>query len=1042
MDKYEYKVRADEINALIAEGKFAEAVKIADTIDWRRVKSVMMLCKISDLYKINRRYSESRDILLLAYEKHPTGRLIVYSLCELSIKMEDYVPAIEYYKEFVQIAPKDTGRYILQYRLYEAQDVSLEERIAVLEEFKKRDYREKWAYELAYLYHRIGLSTKCVEECDEMFLWFGEGKYVIKALELKALHTPLNADQQDKYDLWMQARETAGEPYEEDETGEENYEDEPADDSLGDTGRYSGTAGNETMSEPLTTELPEVKTVDLGQYNTINLQMALAESMREILDEEEAPEDVSEEEAPEEFELSDAEYIEEEYEEDGGDAEEFVGDDEEPAVYEDDGQEYEEVEEAAWSGEVEEASEDYGEAEEESETYEEIEEEPEVYEEVEEEPEAYEEIEEEPEAYEEVEEESEGFGEAEEVPEAYVKEEGPEIYAETEEEPEAYEQVKVQPAVSRNKKPQPAVHRKTQERAVRQQKTGIEAPTEEEPDGISDDDITKSLIAPLLEETIRLPDHRVVERTLKETSVAQFPKKAEVKEPVKDRRPTMDTDHLQAISAQIVQEDTASFDAQQILEQMKQEAVKNAERKASDPNRIPGARTGVLTPLNAQPTKYDNILSQEYDGQISLVMPEAERVEKQITGQLSIEDIMAEWEEMKKSNEQKRMEDVRQRILQHTGNLFADFDEATKNGLLEELERAFVAAIMKESGKKPAIKKVVLPDDTDKKKPKHVKAEPPEPELEMEDQEELLTDETDEAEELEEIEEPVSENILEEEPEEAEETETPERAAVSAPEPERQPEDSIGDRELSEEEKELFGEFIHHRKTERQLVRTLDNMSLAPYTGNVLITGEEDEETLTLAKALIREMQLNDNNFSGKVAKISGTVLNKKDVDETFGRLDNGALIIENASRLKPPTTAKMAKALDKDNRGLIVLMLDKKQSMNKLLAENALLGNHFNLRVDIEALDDEALVAYAKQYAEEMEYTIDEFGVLALHTRIADMQTSDHEVNTAEVRELVDEAIYHANKKTPGHFMDILLAKRYNEDDMIILREKDFMHY
>ena len=385
---------------------------------------------------------------------------------------------------------------------------------------------------------------------------------------------------------------------------------------------------------------------------------------------------------------------------------------------------------------------------------------------------------------------------------------------------------------------------------------------------------------------------------------------------------------------------------------------------------------------------------------------------------------------------------MRQRILQHTGNLFADFDEATKNGLLEELERAFVAAIMKESGKKPAIKKVVLPDDTDKKKPKHVKAEPPEPELEIEDQEELLTDETDEAEEVEEIEEPVSENILEEEPEEAEEAETPERAAVSAPEPERQPEDSIGDRELSEEEKELFGEFIHHRKTERQLVRTLDNMSLAPYTGNVLITGEEDEETLTLAKALIREMQLNDNNFSGKVAKISGTVLNKKDVDETFGRLDNGALIIENASRLKPPTTAKMAKALDKDNRGLIVLMLDKKQSMNKLLAENALLGNHFNLRVDIEALDDEALVAYAKQYAEEMEYTIDEFGVLALHTRIADMQTSDHEVNTAEVRELVDEAIYHANKKTPGHFMDILLAKRYNEDDMIILREKDFMHY
>ena len=144
MDKYEYKVRAEEIKALIAEGEFAEAVKIADTIDWRRVKSVMMLCTISDLYKINRRFQESKDILLMAYERHPGGRLIVYSLCELSIKMGEFVQAIEYYKEFAQIAPKDTGRYILQYKLYEAQDVSLEERIAVLEEFKKRDGLMSW----------------------------------------------------------------------------------------------------------------------------------------------------------------------------------------------------------------------------------------------------------------------------------------------------------------------------------------------------------------------------------------------------------------------------------------------------------------------------------------------------------------------------------------------------------------------------------------------------------------------------------------------------------------------------------------------------------------------------------------------------------------------------------------------------------------------------------------------------------------------------------------------------------------------------------
>jgi len=148
----------------------------------------MMLCTISDLYKINRRYEDARDMLLLAYERRPGGRTICYSLCELSIKMEEYVQAIEYYKEFVQVAPKDPGRYILQYKLYEAQDVSLEERIAVLEELKKRDYREKWAYELAYLYHRVGLAARCVEECDELILWFGEGKYVIKCCDGTACH--------------------------------------------------------------------------------------------------------------------------------------------------------------------------------------------------------------------------------------------------------------------------------------------------------------------------------------------------------------------------------------------------------------------------------------------------------------------------------------------------------------------------------------------------------------------------------------------------------------------------------------------------------------------------------------------------------------------------------------------------------------------------------------------------------------------------------------------------------------------------------------
>lgn len=296
MDKYEYKIKADEIKSLIAKKEYVKAVKIADTIDWNRVKSVMMLCTISDLYKINRRFEESKALLLMAYDRHPGGRTILYSLCELSIKMGEVVQAVEYYKEFVQMAPNDSGRYILQYKLYEAQEVTLEERIAVLEELKKRDYREKWAYELAYLYHRVGLGMKCVEECDELILWFGEGRYVIKAMELKMLHQPLSKEQRIKYDSRFEPEEKKA-PVEE---SEESVVEDTAEDSMQE---QEFTEEPEAMEEVTAEQNPEevpaeaaavisdseidnihVKTVDVSQYNTINIQEQLAASMKELLE--------------------------------------------------------------------------------------------------------------------------------------------------------------------------------------------------------------------------------------------------------------------------------------------------------------------------------------------------------------------------------------------------------------------------------------------------------------------------------------------------------------------------------------------------------------------------------------------------------------------------------------------------------------------------------------------------------------------------------------------------------------------------------------
>ena len=941
MDKYEYKVRAEEIKELIAEGEFAEAVKIADTIDWRRVKSVMMLCTISDLYKINRRFQESKDILLMAYERHPGGRLIVYSLCELSIKMGEFVQAIEYYKEFVQIAPKDTGRYILQYKLYEAQDVSLEERIAVLEEFKKRDYREKWAYELAYLYHRVGLETKCVEECDEMILWFGEGRYVMKALELKMLHQPLSATQQEKY-LLMKQKIEQPEEEEVEEQPETNTQESYVEgmqaaeqpEPMYHVSGYPQAAESEEGEEDF-----RVKTVDLGQYNTINLQQALAESMKEILGDEEQ----NESEAESESEPSTM----------GAITESIIA----PLLQETD-----------------------------------------------------------------------------DIPQVSEKESVPLQQPGTEMRP------------------------------------GSPIATEEV---FFEEDVKDVLLEDTKE--INVGDTKEIQ-----------PKKRVIYPSVTPVRPVVTKQSAAAVSS------AASTQAQEIAMEASQMVM--SETVVQPEQSIPAQGPSLMKPA-VKPSGFEQMLSQEYDGQISLVVPNKTDVEKQITGQMNINDIMAEWERMKRENEEKRREDVRKRVQQHTGNLFSEFDEATKTGLLEQLEKAVVEAILKESGEtmiKP--KKLTTEQLTDivrnvgrnsTEQQGVVKGQTVVPEIEEEVQKAEVIEEA-----------PITEEVNAEEtatveaapPEsvftDPEDVESESKAAISLTEEikeataaaealvaeqtlteailsQEMSEEAVEERTvkkeenvaeaaitegksrmLTEEEKELFGKFIHNRKTKEQIVHAIDNISMDSYSGNVIITGEEEAGTLELAKNLVRILQMTDHNFSGKVAKISGETLNKKDVQATLAKLTDGALIIEYATDMSSGTATDLNKVLAKEGKGIFVIMEGKRDEMNLFLRKNYALMDNFNARIDIESLNDQALVEYAKQYAEEMEYSIDELGILALHTRIADMQTSDHEVTVAEVRDLVDDAIYFADKKNPKHFFDILFGKRYDEEDMIILREKDFMHY
>lgn len=960
MDKSEYKLRAEEIKDLISRGEYAQAAEIADTIDWRRVKSVMMLCTISDLYKINRRYEDARDMLLLAYERRPGGRTICYSLCELSIKMEEYVQAIEYYKEFVQVAPKDPGRYILQYKLYEAQDVSLEERIAVLEELKKRDYREKWAYELAYLYHRVGLAARCVEECDELILWFGEGKYVIKAMELKMLHQPLTPEQQEKYDHRFDAPGT--------QQYSQNYAQDP------------GYGQNETYD-------PNQGYVQDGSYDP-NQGYAQGGSYD-----------------PNQGYAQDGSYDPNQgYVQDGG--------------YEPN------------QGYVQE------------ETYEQVTGDTRVYE-------------------------------------------------------------PVQPVQPQQAPAQPAeddfdIHVKTMD--VGQYNTinlqaelaaGLREVLSEDHAKETSDSITRSIVAPMIDpgdsDTESLDyleiadvseDDLEPETEQMESSEVFFGETGEIGD--LSQVPQVETEEILPEEPVVARRTDVVPELSEVQKTPEvQEIVKEPEAQ-----KVPEA------PVEP-PKELADVLAQESDGQISLVMPEAESIEKQITGQMNIEDILAEWERKKKENLEKREEEVRQHVLQQTGAMFTEFEQAVRDGLLEKLEKEKAADTadtvaedttdtdeveeLEEITEQPATEEPVeelteaapveeaeqepveeLPEeDTVEELAEEPAYEPEaeefeEPEAEIYEQEEIVDEEQAEPEEAmddEPVEEPTAEAVesvdeetaseeieltAEETPEAGEAPEQPERPAVER--------DKAKVRALTREERELYAPFIQSRSAREQLVKAIDNISLAAYTGNVIITGEEGMDTLSLAKNMVREIQATDSNFSGKVAKISGHALNKKDTADTLSKLKNGALIICKASEMNDATANVLHKALQQESQGIVIILEDTKRDIDKFLEKHEKLRECFTARMDVEALSNNTLVAFGKQYAREMEYSIDELGELALHTRIEDMQTIDHVVTVVDVKQIVDEAIAHANKKTLKHFFDVLFAKRYDDEDMIILTEKDFV--
>ena len=922
MDKYEYRLKAEQIEKLVKKKDYAGAAKIADTIDWRRVKNVNMLYIVSEIYEATERYGECMEILDIAYDRAPVGRMLLYRMTEVCTKMNNFDEAIALYREFVKVAPHDQSRYILKYQIYRERGSSLEDQIKILNEYKTHEYQEKWAYELAALYDEAGMQEECVRECDELILWFSEGEYVAKALKLKQKYEPLTEAQKEKYHS-----EVKGAP---------------------------ASIGGDDFEEPEVTEF------DPGRFNTMNLQAELAGNLDELLQEDATIDlpDLGFGEAPSE------EAEEPDFREDGTIDLPDLGFGEAPP---------EEAEEPDFreDGTIELPDLGFGE--------------------------------EPPEKAEEPDFREDGTIE---LPDLGFGEEPPEKA----EEPDFREDGTIElPDLGFGEKPP----EKAEEPDFREDGTielpdlgfGEEPPeeAEEEPEPDFRED-----------GTIELPDLGFGEAP---------PEKAE--EPDFREDGTIELPDLgfgeappeKAEEPDFREDGTIDLPVFGFGEETPEETEEESE---PEPNVW---KDGMI---ELPDSGFGSGTAKETEEEISFPEETSESGHEG-TEQLSVNEILDEWEQKKAKTEalleagareeQKR----REKVKQETAELIK-LIEGVSDMIPEDVQRILQEADEERKARETAsvITEDDLPQDLDD-------------EIEEEEEEELA---------IEFVEEPssgsekkrlsgdtTSLNMIQE-------LERSLAAEVS--------EMAINSGHLTEEQARLFAYFTSVKGMSQQLSVLFKGDSREGMTnssrGNLIVTGKQGNGKTTLAIDIVKALQKQQQIGGNKLAKISGQKLNTKDVYEVLTRLKGGALIIEGAGGLSDATMMALSLVMEADTGGLLVILEDTAEEIERLFHKNKNFASKFEHSIDIPVFTNDELVAFGTSYALEQEYSFDEFGKLALYDRIGSRQTNDHLVTVAEVKEIIDRAIEHAEKAGVRRILDRITRKSVDEFGNRLLREADFM--
>ncbi len=971
LDKFDYKVRIDEIEGLIKDKKYKEAVEIADTIDWRNVRNSMMLCSISDLYKKCGRFEDSRDILLIAYQRNPGGRMILYSLCELSIKLGDVLNAIEYFKEFTQVAPRDTGRFVLKYKLYTAQEVGLDERIGILEDLQKYECKERWMYELAYLYHMQGYGEKCVEECNQIVLYFGEGKYVLKALELKLLHEPLTYEQ----DLIYQ--------------------------------RLTDPHAGEEL----------VKDLDQSKLNAIDFQKELANNVAEVInraetDKENVSEEVTEPGSEESANAGDRTEILESVSAYGGASKEDLGDTRVLGSTSSDTR-------VINSKEILEKT---------------AEKEPAVSKTILPEK-SYDEM--------------RGIMPKSQKNTAILFPNYDDmVYTDTDgqiafnvpEHSGVEKQITGQISINevlleweRMKNANEAKWREDMQRRVKEQadnlfksfdestKDGLLEKledevvsgadvtlTSEEKTNISNEGLNVYSDEDMTEISIAGEGAEYVESYVEEPATGESA--GTLPEEIPDVVISSGKQASPAVSdiREIIIDDIST--SEEAMEESSPEPVKDDLSSIQEEPKEQSEPTEEVTEERLDPSPeelyFDRASFSEDESEVtedsdeSEVTPEAEPDENDYLFAFA------------KAGEERDKEDLR--IMEEYSNSADSDDDSVKEGSETEGEAEEEIPAIEEASHEDAAQEV-KEDVADYEET--ISEEEPETDISDADLKEYDVEQDTKSEE--ETEESYPETESEEE---SYEEETP----------------KVRESGFTEEQEERFEAFIQTEAAREQLKETLENISMESGHGNVIIGSEDVDGAVELAKGIIMELS-DKEKIIGKVAKIKASTLNAKDATETLSRLYDGALIIQDGNELREETLDAIRKVTNNPDVRIFIILTATKRAKHKFIMSNADLLESFDVSIDIDALSNKELVNYAKGYAHSKDYTIDELGILALHTRIDERQTNEHCVTITEVKEIIDEAISKSSKKSVKHFMDVLVGKRYDDNEMIVLREKDF---